>query len=46
MIIVLLAAVAMLCGVSVGLVFGLLLGWSAANRATDDQDELDYSGGL
>lgn len=46
MMIVLLAALAMLCGVSVGLMIGIVAGWIAFNREANNDVDTDYSGGM
>lgn len=46
MIIILLTALMMLCGVSIGIIVGLFLAYAAWNRQENDAADPDYSGGL
>lgn len=41
--IAIIAAAAILCGVSIGLVIGVIVAWRLLTRPADD---IDYSGGL
>lgn len=46
MTVVIISALALLCGVSVGIIIGILAGYIAFVRETNDSGDPDYSGGL